>query len=142
MLPRDALRLKISFLSFCSVQKRVFMFRQPTTGFSSSGLDFPLSLLLPYPVRLPPLYFPSVSDRWFEEGRGGGLRRLLRCRLLKGDTSKRESHRLLEPADSEPVVAVISVHEDVTIVEVQVARAVVRLWVSTRRPIVAVANVV
>ena len=33
-----------------------------------------MSLTLLYPVRLPPLYFPSVSDRWFGEGRGGTFR--------------------------------------------------------------------
>ena len=33
-----------------------------------------MSLTLLYPIKLPPLYFPSVSDCWFGEGRGGAFR--------------------------------------------------------------------
>ena len=42
--------------------------------FSYNGLDISMSLILLYPVRLPSFYFPSVSDRWFGEGRGGAFR--------------------------------------------------------------------
>ena len=76
-----------------------------------------MSLTLLYPVRLPPLYFPSVSDRWFGEGRGG---------VLKG-----QAHGLLEPADPEPVEAAVVVHADVTTGEVQVVRAAAEPWEST-----------
>ena len=49
---------------------------------------------------------------------------------------------LLEPADPEPVLAGVVAHADAATVEAQVVRADVVLWVSTRRPIVAVvANV-
>ena len=39
-----------------------------------NGLNISMSLTLLYPVRRPPLYFPSVCDRWFGEGRGGAFR--------------------------------------------------------------------
>ena len=46
---------------------------------------------------------------------------------------------LLEPANPEPVLAAEVVHVDFTTVEDQAVRAVAEPWVSTRRPIVAVA---
>ena len=68
-----------------------------------------MSLTLLYPVRLPPLYFPSVSDRWFGVGLLG----------------------LLEPADPEPRVAVDAAHIDAGTVEVQGVRVTAAPWVST-----------
>ena len=47
---------------------------------------------------------------------------------------------LLEPADPEPVVAGVVAHADAGTVEGQVVRTVAALWVSTRRPIVAVVD--
>ena len=71
-----------------------------------------MSLTLLYPVRLPPLYFPSVSDRWFGEGRGGLL-------------------GLLESADPQPAVAGGAAHLDEATVEVQGVRVGAGPCVST-----------
>ena len=71
-----------------------------------------MSLTLLYPVRLPPFYFTSVSDRWFGEGRVGLLELLKRPR-------------------PEPEAAVVAVHADATTAEAQAVRAVTVPWVST-----------
>ena len=59
-------------------------------------------------------------------------------RLLEGNTYKRQSQGLLEPANPAPGVADVVAHADATTVEVQVVRVVAAPRVSTRRPIVAV----
>ena len=59
-----------------------------------------MSLTLLYPVRLPPFYFPSVSDRWVGVGLLG----------------------LLEPTDPVPGVAPVDAHVDAITVEVQDVR--------------------
>lgn len=61
------------------------------------------------------------------------FRRWLRCRLLEGDTYKRQAHGLLNHwLDPHPTVAdVVVVYGEVSIVEVQIVRDVVIPWVST-----------
>ena len=61
------------------------------------------------------------------------VRRWLRCRLLEGDTYKRQVHGLLNHwIDPHPAVAdVVVVYAEVSIVEVQIVRDVVIPRVST-----------
>ena len=94
--------MKNLFLPFCSVQKHEF---------SSSGLDFPLSLILPYPIRNS---LPFTSLRPVAVGSGRDF--------LEGDTRRGQAHGLLETVDPEPLVAEVDVHEDFAIVEVQGVR--------------------
>ena len=60
--------------------------------------------------KLPPLYFPSVCDRWFGEG------------FLRGCPRRGQAQGLLEPADPEPVEPGVVAHEDHITVEIQVGR--------------------
>ncbi len=82
--------------------------------FSSSGLDFPLSLIL-YPVRNS-LPFTSLRSVTVGSGRD----------FLEGDTRRGQAQGLLEPAvDPVPVVAVAAVaHMDGSPAEVQAVRGV------------------
>ena len=85
-------------------------------AFSSSGLDFSLSLIIPYPIRNS-LPFTSLRSVTVGSGRD----------FLEGDTRRGQAHGLLEPADPVPVVAfAVSVHADATTAEVQVVRLVTR----------------
>ena len=83
-------------------------------------LDFSLSLI-PYPVRNS-LPFTSLRSVTVGSGRD----------FLEGDTYKRQSQGLLEPADPVSVVAVDAEHVDAPCYgEVQDVRAVVVQWGST-----------
>ena len=75
------------------------------------GLDFFLSLILPYPVRNS---LPFTSLRPVAVGSGRGF--------LESDTRRGQAHELLDPADPEPAVAVVVVHGDEPIADVQAAR--------------------
>ena len=76
--------------------------------FSSSGLDFPLSLL-PYPIRNS-LPFTSLRSVTVGSGRD----------FLEGDTCRGLSQGLLERwLDIDPVVAGVVAHGDVSPIEVQ-----------------------
>ena len=88
--------------------------------FFFQGLDFPLSLLLPYPIRNS---LPFTSLRSVAVGSGRDF--------LEGDTRRGQAHGLLEPADPEPVAAVVAVHGDATIAEAQFVRDETVPWVST-----------
>ena len=88
------------------------------------GLDFSLSLTLPYPIRNS---LPFTSLRSVTVGLGRDF--------LEGETCKGQAHGLLECADSVPVVADVVGHEDGIMIDAHGVRAVVEPWVSTRRPI-------
>ena len=90
-------------------------------AFSSSGLDFSLSLIIPYPIRNS-LPFTSLRSVTVGSGRD----------FLEGDTCKRQSRGLLERwLDPVPAVADGVVHVDGTSGEVQVVRVATEPWVST-----------
>ena len=107
------------FLCLCRWQKRLFSFFRAYVVDRSvyfhffQGLDFPLSLILLYPVRNS-LPFTSLRSVTVGSGRG----------FLEGDTRKGQAQGLLEPADPEPVVAVAAVYVDETTEEDQAVRAV------------------
>ena len=99
--------LIFSFSCLCRWQKRLFSFfcayvvdRSVYFHFFQ-GLDFPLSLILLYPVRNS-LPFTSLRSVTVGSGRG----------FLEGDTRRGQARGLLEPADSVPVVARVVVHGD------------------------------
>jgi len=100
---------KTSFWSFCSVQKHEF---------SSSGLDFSLSLIL-YPIRNS-LPFTSLRPVTVGSGRD----------FLEGDIRRGQAHGLLETIYPAPVVAGGVAQDDATTVEDQVVRVAVG-WDST-----------
>ena len=89
-------------------------------GIRTAGSRFRyLSLQL---EELPPLYFPSVSDRWFGEG------------FLRGCPRRGQAQGLLGPVDPEPVVEVAAAHGDVGTAEhgsEDQAYPVGEPWVST-----------
>ena len=76
------------------------------------GLDFSLSLTLPYPIRNS-LPFTSLRSVTVGSGRD----------FLEGDTRRGQVHGLLGPVDPVPVEGVAEVHGGVTTVELQVVRA-------------------
>ena len=86
--------------------------------FSSSGLDFSLSLILLYPIRNS---LPFTSLRSVTVGLGRGF--------LEGDTHRGQAQGLLDCwLDPHPVVSVVSAHDDETTVEAQAVHA---QWGST-----------
>ena len=109
--------MKKSFFVFLQCAEAWFLyFVGRPQAFSSSGLDFSLSLILPYPVRNS-LPFSSLRSVTVGSGRD----------FLEG-----QAHGLLELAvDPEPVVAKVEVHADAATAEVQVVRVVAALWVSS-----------
>ena len=100
-------------------------------AFFFQGLDFSLSLTLPYPLGTPSPFLPF--GQWLLV-RGGFF--------LEGDTCKGPSRGLLKRRlNPKPVVASVAAHVDGTTVEVQAVRVASVPWVSTWRPIEAkVAN--
>ena len=90
-------------------------------AFFFQGLDFSLSLTLPYPIR-DSLPFTSLRSVTVGSGRD----------FLEGDTCKGPSRGLLERwLDPIPVVASVAAHVDGTTVEVQAVRVAGVPWVST-----------
>ena len=91
-------------------------------AFSSSGLDFSLSLTLPYPIRNS-LPFTSLRSVTVGSGRD----------FLEGDTRRGQAQGLLELAvDPVPAVAVGAAgHVDAANVETQDVRVVAAPWLST-----------
>ena len=140
---------KTSFWPFCSVQKHekiifclfavcrsmknlFFVFLQRAEAwflyfvgrpeaFSSSGLDFSLSLILPYPIRNS-LPFTSLRSVTVGSGRD----------FLEGDTRRGQSRELLEQRlNSVTGVAAEAAHGDGTTAEEQAVRAHTARWDST-----------
>ena len=112
--------MKKSFFVFLQCAEAWFLyFVGRPQAFSSSGLDFSLSLI-PYPIRNS-LPFTSLRSVTVGSGRD----------FLEGDTRRGQSHGLLKPADPHPVVAAVDAHGDQGTVEVQDVRAESDYWGST-----------
>jgi len=114
--------MKKSFFFFLQCAEAWFLyFVGRPQAFSSSGLDFSLSLI-PYPVRNS-LPFTSLRSVTVGSGRD----------FLEGDARRGRAQGLLELAvDPVPAVAVGAAgHVDVANVEPQGVRVVAAPWVST-----------